>query len=446
MAITLREQYLEGFVSSHEMDCMAPQVAAAAAQLRQHTGAGSDFHGWLTLPRDYNKEELARIHAAAEKIRSDTDVLVVIGIGGSYLGARSAIELLRSPYYNALGKDGPAIYFAGCNLSGSYLDEILALCEGKRVSLNVISKSGTTTEPALAFRVLRGMMERRYGKEAAGRIYCTTDRARGTLKSLADREGWQTFVIPDDVGGRYSVLTAVGLLPMAVAGIDIDAVLHGAEKAMTELDNDDFSHNPCYRYAALRNILLRRGKAIEIYASYEPRFTQMGEWLKQLYGESEGKDGKGLFPASVAFTTDLHSMGQFIQDGSRNLFETVIDFITPAADLTVEEDPENLDGLNFLSGMAMRQINRRAMQGTILAHTRGGVPNLVLEVPAINEEEEYGYMVYFFMLACGISGYLLGVNPFDQPGVEAYKKNMFALLGKPGYEDLRQELLEKLGE
>jgi glucose-6-phosphate isomerase len=445
MAITLREQYLEGFVSPHEMDCMAPQVAAAVRQLRQHTGAGSDFHGWLTLPRDYDKEELSRIHAAAEKIREDTDVLVVIGIGGSYLGARSAIELLRSPYYNALGKDGPAIYFAGCNLSGSYLDEILALCEGKRVSLNVISKSGTTTEPALAFRVLRGMMERRYGKEAAERIYCTTDRARGTLKSLADREGWQTFVIPDDVGGRYSVLTAVGLLPMAVAGIDIDAVLRGAQKAMTELDNDDFSHNPCYRYAAIRNILLRRGKAIEIYASYEPRFTQMGEWLKQLYGESEGKDGKGLFPASVAFTTDLHSMGQFIQDGSRNLFETVIDFITPAADLTVEEDPENLDGLNFLSGMAMRQINRRAMQGTILAHTRGGVPNLVLEVPAINEEE-YGYMVYFFMLACGISGYLLGVNPFDQPGVEAYKKNMFALLGKPGYEDLRQELLEKLGE
>ena len=445
MAITLREQYLEGFVSPCEMDCMAPQVAAAVRQLRQHTGAGSDFHGWLILPRDFDKEELARIHAAAEKIREDTDVLIVIGIGGSYLGARSAIELLRSPFYNALGKDGPAIYFAGCNLSGSYLDEILALCEGKRVSLNVISKSGTTTEPALAFRVLREMMERRYGKEAAGRIYCTTDRARGTLKSLADREGWQTFVIPDDVGGRYSVLTAVGLLPMAVAGIDIDAVLHGAEKAMTELDNDDFSHNPCYRYAALRNILLRRGKGIEIYASYEPRFTQMGEWLKQLYGESEGKDGKGLFPASVAFTTDLHSMGQFIQDGSRNLFETVIDFITPAADLTVEEDPENLDGLNFLSGMAMRQINRRAMQGTILAHTRGGVPNLVLEVPAINEEE-YGYMVYFFMLACGVSGYLLGVNPFDQPGVEAYKKNMFALLGKPGYEDLRQELLEKLGE
>ena len=270
MAITLREQYLEGFVSSHEMDCMAPQVAAAAAQLRQHTGAGSDFHGWLSLPRDFDKEELARIHAAAEKIREDTDVLIVIGIGGSYLGARSAIELLRSPYYNALGKDGPAIYFAGCNLSGSYLDEILALCEGKRVSLNVISKSGTTTEPALAFRVLRGMMERRYGKEAAGRIYCTTDRARGTLKSLADREGWQTFVIPDDVGGRYSVLTAVGLLPMAVAGIDIDAVLLGAEKAMTELANEDFTANACYRYAAIRNILLRRGKAIEIYASYEP--------------------------------------------------------------------------------------------------------------------------------------------------------------------------------
>lgn len=424
---------------------LRPRLERAANWLQQGGGKGSDFIGWVKLPRDYDREEYNRILAAAKTIQADSKALVVIGIGGSYLGARSAIELLRSPHYNALGKDGPAIYFAGCNLSGSYLSELLALCEGRRVSLNVISKSGTTTEPALAFRVLRGMMEQRYGSEAAGRIYCTTDRARGTLKSLADREGWPTFVIPDDVGGRYSVLTAVGLLPMAVAGIDIDAVLRGAHTAMTELANEDFSSNPCYRYAALRNLLLRRGKAIEVFASYEPRFTQMGEWLKQLFGESEGKDGKGLFPASVAFTTDLHSMGQFIQDGSRNLFETVIDFRTPAADLTVGEDPENLDGLNFLSGMAMSQINRRAMQGTILAHTRGGVPNLVLEVPAINEEE-YGYLVYFFMLACGVSGYLLGVNPFDQPGVEAYKKNMFALLGKPGYEALRGELLQRLGE
>ena len=432
MAITLREQYLEGFVSSHEMDCMAPQVAAAVRQLRQHTGAGSDFHGWLTLPRDYDKEELARIHAAAKKIRSDTDVLIVIGIGGSYLGARSAIELLRSPYYNALGKDGPAIYFAGCNLSGSYLDEILALCEGKRVSLNVISKSGTTTEPALAFRVLRGMMEQRYGKEAAGRIYCTTDRARGTLKSLADREGWQTFVIPDDVGGRYSVLTAVGLLPMAVAGIDIDAVLLGAQKAMTELGNDDFSHNPCYRYAAIRNILLRRGKAIEIYASYEPRFTQMGEWLKQLYGESEGKDGKGIFPASVDLTPDLHSMGQYIQDGVRMLQETVVFFDNSRTSVTVPSDEENLDGLNYLAGREMSYINEKAMQATKAAHISGGVPVTEIRLPEIGEEA-LGALIYFFEFACGVSGYMEGVNPFNQPGVEAYKKNMFHLLGKPGY-------------
>ena len=444
MSLALNTKHLSSFINEEEYKAIYPQVEAAHKTLEAKNGPGSDFLGWMYLPRDYDKEEFERIKAAAAKIREDSDVLVVAGIGGSYLGARAVIEAVKGMYHNELD-NGLKIYFCGNSISPTYLNDIIALCKGKRFSINVISKSGTTTETSLAFRVLRGMMERRYGKEAAERIYCTTDRARGTLKSLADREGWQTFVIPDDVGGRYSVLTAVGLLPMAVAGIDIDAVLHGAQKAMTELANEDFTANACYRYAAIRNILLRRGKAIEIYASYEPRFTQMGEWLKQLYGESEGNDGKGLFPASVAFTTDLHSMGQFIQDGSRNLFETVIDFITPAADLTVEEDPENLDGLNFLSGMAMRQINRRAMQGTILAHTRGGGPNLVLEVPAINEEE-YGYMVYFFMLACGISGYLLGVNPFDQPGVEAYKKNMFALLGKPGYEDLRQELLAKLGE
>ena len=445
MAITLREQYLEGFVSPHEMDCMAPQVAAAAAQLRQHTGAGSDFHGWLPLPRDYDKEELARIHAAAEKIRSDTDVLVVIGIGGSYLGARSAIELLRSPFYNALGKDGPAIYFAGCNLSGSYLDEILALCEGKRVSLNVISKSCTTTEPALAFRVLRGMMEQRYGKEAAERIYCTTDRARGTLKSLADREGWQTFVIPDDVGGRYSVLTAVGLLPMAVAGIDIDAVLRGAQKAMTELANEDFTANACYRYAAIRNILLRRGKAIEIYASYDHRFTQMGEWLKLLYGESEGKDGKGLFPVSCVFSTDLHSVGQYIQEsGSKLMFETVMQFDLPQSDYVIGEEEGNIDGLNFLAGKEMSYVNEKARQGTLLAHTAGGVGNFVLEIDAL-DAENMGYMIYFFEKVCAVSGYMLGVNPFNQPGVESYKKNMFALLGKPGYESEKENLEKQLG-
>ena len=445
MAVAFNGKHLTKFIRPEEYETIFPQVKLAHDQLESKTGSGNDFLGWLDLPVTYDREEFARIKQAAEKIRSDSDVLLVAGIGGSYLGARAVVEAVKGQFHNET-EDGPKIYFCGNTISPSALNDIIKLTKGKRFSINVISKSGTTTETSLAFRVLRELLEKEMGVEEANkRIYATTDRARGTLKSLADREGWQTFVIPDDVGGRYSVLTAVGLLPMAVAGIDIDAVLAGAEKAMVELDNDDFAVNPCYRYAALRNILLRRGKAIEVYASYEPRFTQMGEWLKQLYGESEGKDGKGLFPASVAFTTDLHSMGQFIQDGSRNLFETVVDFATPAADLTVEEDPENLDGLNFLSGMAMRQINRRAMQGTILAHTRGGVPNLVLEVPAINEEE-YGYMVYFFMLACGVSGYLLGVNPFDQPGVEAYKKNMFALLGKPGYEALRQELLEKLGE
>lgn len=444
MAMTLSEKHLSSFVSEQEMKGMAPLVEAASRLLEQHSGMGSDYHGWLSLPTDYDKPEFARVKKAAEKIRGDSDILIVIGIGGSYLGARSAIDLLRSPFRNNLPhRDGPEIYFAGCNLSGGYLREILSLCEGKRVSLNVISKSGTTTEPALTFRVLRGMMEKRYGKEAAGRIYCTTDKARGTLKELADREGYESFVIPDNVGGRYSVLTPVGLLPMAVAGIDIDRVMAGAAKAQEELAEPSLCKNPCYRYAALRNILLRKGKGIEVFSCYEPRFVQMGEWLKQLYGESEGKDHKGLFPASVAFTTDLHSMGQFIQDGSRNLFETVVDIRMPEADFFVENDPENLDGLNFLSGQEMSLINRRAMEGTILAHTEGGVPNIVLELPRA-DEEEYGYMVYFFEKACGISGYLLGVNPFDQPGVEAYKKNMFALLGKPGYEELRKALLAKL--
>ena len=444
MAITLREQYLEGFVSSHEMDCMAPQVAAAVRQLRQHTGAGSDFHGWLSLPRDFDKEELARIHAAAEKIREDTDVLVVIGIGGSYLGARSAIELLRSPFYNALGKDGPAIYFAGCNLSGSYLDEILALCEGKRVSLNVISKSGTTTEPALAFRVLRGMMERRYGKEAAGRIYCTTDRARGTLKSLADREGWQTFVIPDDVGGRYSVLTAVGLLPIAAAGIDIDALMSGAQEMMETCAAGDMERNPAWRYAGARYELYHMGRKIEILAAYEPSFRFMAEWWKQLYGESEGKENKGLFPASVEFTADLHSMGQYIQQGERHLFETVVRFGPSAHQQQVPFDEGNGDGLNFLAGKSMDFIARQAMDGTLLAHVEGGVPNIIVETGS-NDAHTLGGLIYFFEYACGLSGYLLDVNPFDQPGVEAYKKNMFALLGKPGYEELREQLVKKLG-
>jgi glucose-6-phosphate isomerase len=444
MAMKLKETYLSPFVSPWELEGMAPMVAAAARQVEEGTGLGNDFLGWLHLPSRHDREEVRRIKAAAEKIRKDSQVLVVIGIGGSYLGARSAIELMRSPLYNSLPKDGPDILFVGCNLSSTYMTEMLELCRGKEISVNVISKSGTTTEPALAFRVFRKLLEEKYGPEgAAKRIYCTTDRARGTLKGLADREGYETFVIPDDVGGRYSVLTAVGLLPIAVAGCDIDKILEGAAAAEKDLAEPDPLKNPCYRYAALRNILYRKGKTTEIFVTYEPAFAMMNEWLKQLFGESEGKDHKGIYPASVVFSTDLHSMGQFIQDGNRTLFETVVEIGRPAADFFLEKDPENLDGLNFLAGQEMSQVNRRAMEGTILAHTQGGVPNMVLELPDTGEYE-YGYMVYFFEKACAISGYLSGVNPFDQPGVEAYKKNMFALLGKPGYEELRKELLEKL--
>ena len=408
------------------------------------TGAGSDFLGWVRLPADYDKEEFSRLQRAAEKIRSDSQALVVIGIGGSYLGARAVIETLTSNNYNLTRKDTPAIYFAGNGLSADAMGEVIELVKDVDFSVNVISKSGTTTEPALAFRVFREMLEKEYGKEGAKeRIYATTDKARGTLKELSDREGYETFVIADDVGGRYSVLTAVGLLPMAVAGVDIDAVMGGAQKALEELSVDDLEKNDCYKYAALRNILYRKGKSVELLVSYEPSFAMMNEWFKQLYGESEGKDNKGLFPASVIFSTDLHSMGQFIQEGSRTMFETVVSIGKPQLDFFVKDDPENLDGLNFLSNQNMSVVNQKAMQGTILAHTQGGVPNMVLEVPMINEHE-FGYMVYFFERACAISGYLLGVNPFDQPGVESYKKNMFALLGKPGYEDQKAELEAKL--
>ncbi len=440
----LNTRHLKGFVSEHELAAIEPQVHAAHKLLTEKSGLGNDFLGWTDLPTAYDKEEFARIKAAAKKIQADSDVLIVIGIGGSYLGARAAIELLKSPFYNNMKKDTPEIYFAGNNISADYLNTIISLCEGKRVSVNIISKSGTTTEPALAFRVFREMLEKEYGKEGAKeRIYATTDKARGTLKELSDREGYETFVIADDVGGRYSVLTAVGLLPMAVAGVDIDAVMGGAQKALEELSVDDLEKNDCYKYAALRNILYRKGKSVELLVSYEPSFAMMNEWFKQLYGESEGKDNKGLFPASVIFSTDLHSMGQFIQEGSRTMFETVVSIGKPQLDFFVKDDPENLDGLNFLSNQNMSVVNQKAMQGTILAHTQGGVPNMVLEVPMINEHE-FGYMVYFFERACAISGYLLGVNPFDQPGVESYKKNMFALLGKPGYEDQKAELEAKL--
>ena len=444
MALKLITKYADGFVAPHEMEAMREQVLSAHKTVHEKSGLGNDFLGWLDLPVDYDKNEFAAIKEAAEKIKKNTDVFIVIGIGGSYLGARAALEFIRSPMYNNLKKDTPDIYFAGNSISADYMNELLDICEGRDVSINVISKSGTTTEPAVAFRIFKKLLEDKYGVEGAReRIFCTTDKARGTLKELSDREGYQTFVVPDDVGGRYSVLTAVGLLPMAVAGIDLDAVMKGAQDAREAFANEDFEANDCYRYAAMRNILYRKGKAIEIMVSYEPRFAMMNEWYKQLFGESEGKDQKGIFPASVVFSTDLHSMGQFIQDGARNLFETVVNIGKPNRDVLIEKDPENFDGLNFLAGKTMSQVNEKAFEGTILAHNEGGVPNLVLDIPEANEYE-FGYMVYFFEKACAISGYILGINPFNQPGVEAYKKNMFALLGKPGYEEMQAELLKKL--
>ena len=443
MAVTLNAKYLEPFVHEGELQAILPQVEAAHRTIHEKSGPGNDFLGWLDLPVNYDREEFDRILKAAQKIRSHSQVLVVIGIGGSYLGARAAIELLHSQLYNNLG-DGPQIYFAGNSISPTYLNQVIRVCEGKDFSINVISKSGTTTEPALAFRIFRDLAIKKYGREGAKeRIFCTTDKAKGTLKQLADEEGYETFVIPDDVGGRYSVLTAVGLLPIAVSGSDIAKLMEGAARAREDLSVCDLDKNDCYRYAALRNILYRKGKAIEILVSYEPAFSMMAEWYKQLFGESEGKDNKGIYPSSAIFSTDLHSMGQFIQEGSRILFETVVDVAAPQQDLYIQPDPNNFDGLNFLSDQNMSVVNRKAMQGTILAHTEGGVPNMVLQLPAINEEE-LGYLIYFFEKACALSGYLLAVNPFNQPGVESYKKNMFALLGKPGYEDQKQALEARL--
>ena len=444
MAIKLSDQLVAGFVNPQELTAIAPQIKLAHEALHSGTGLGNDFIGWVHLPTDYDKEEFARIKAAAEKIKSDTDVFIVIGIGGSYLGARAAIEFLKSPNYNVMKKDTPEIYFAGNSISSTALSELIELCEGKDVSINMISKSGTTTEPAIAFRVFREILEKKYGKEGARqRIYCTTDKARGTLKKLATEEGYETFVVPDDVGGRYSVLTAVGLLPIAVAGADIDALMAGAAQAEKDLDNPDVETNDCYKYAALRNILYRKGKEVEVLVSYEPCFTMMNEWWKQLYGESEGKDHKGLFPASVVFSTDLHSMGQFIQDGKRLLFETVVLIDKAKKELYLGEDPDNVDGLNFLAGKSVAYVNQKAFEGTVLAHTDGGVPNVVLHMPEVSEHE-LGYLIYFFEKACAISGYVMGVNPFDQPGVESYKKNMFALLGKPGYEAEKEALEARL--
>ncbi len=445
MGLKLNTKHLEGFISDHEYTGIESQVYDAAKRLEEKSGLGNDFLGWVDLPTNYDKDEFARIRKAAEKIKKNTDVFVVIGIGGSYLGARAAIELLTSPLYNNLKKDTPDIYFVGNGISATHLNEVLEICEGRDVSVNIISKSGTTTEPALAFRVFRELLEKKYGKEGAReRIFATTDKSKGTLKELSDREGYETFVVPDDVGGRYSVLTAVGLLPIAVAGIDIEKIMKGAQEAQKALTVCDLEKNDCYKYAAIRNILYRKGKSVEMLVSYEPAFTMMAEWFKQLFGESEGKDNKGLFPAAAVFSTDLHSMGQFVQDGARVMFETVVNIKTPKHDLFIKPDPDNFDGLNFLSNQNMSVVNQKAFGGTVLAHTEGGVPNVILEVEKM-DEEEFGYMVYFFEKACAISGYLLGVNPFNQPGVESYKKNMFALLGKPGYEKEKAALEAKLG-
>lgn len=442
MSVRVDARYVAPFVRQHELDMIAPAVKLAHEQLMGKNGPGAEFTGWVDLPENYDKAEFARIKQAAAKIQGDSDVLVVIGIGGSYLGARAVMEAVKSAQYNLVCKGTPRIFFAGASVSGSALADLVSLCEDRDFSVNMISKSGTTTEPAVAFRVFRELLEKKYGKEGAKqRIYATTDKAKGTLKALSDAEGYERFVVPDDIGGRYSVLTAVGLLPLAVAGVDIDALMAGAARAMEELAVCD-EHNPCYKWAAIRNILYRKGKTVEVLASFEPDFTLMNEWYKQLFGESEGKDQKGIFPASVVFTTDLHSMGQYLQDGSRMLFETVLDVKKPRAELTIPAG-EDFDGLGYLAGQSLSHVNKMAMQGTVLAHTDGGVPVVVLETDSL-AEADLGYLIYFFEKACAISGYLLGVNPFDQPGVESYKKNMFALLGKPGFEAQAKELAERL--
>ncbi len=437
----------KGFVSDAEIKALAPYVKVAHDTVQNKTGAGNDFLGWVDLPINYDKEEFARIKKAADKIRNDSDVLIVIGIGGSYLGARAAIEMLSHSFYNSVSKDmrkGPQIFYAGNSISSTYLADLIEAVKDVDFSVNVISKSGTTTEPAIAFRVFKEMLEKKYGKDGAkSRIYSTTDKSRGALKTLSDAEGYETFVVPDDVGGRFSVLTAVGLLPIAAAGIDIDAMMQGAADGKELYSEPDMDKNPCYQYAAVRNCLLRKGKNIEMMINFEPSLHYFGEWWKQLYGESEGKDNKGIFPAAADFSTDLHSMGQYIQDGQRMLFETAILVDAPRKDITIEANDDNLDGLNFLAGKTLDYVNLQAAQGTALAHTDGGVPNLAVRVPELNAYN-FGKLVYFFEMACAISGYILGVNPFDQPGVEAYKKNMFALLGKPGYEDMQSELLARL--
>lgn len=445
MTLKFNSKYSESIVTKADIEAIAPKAVAAMDTLMSKTGEGNDFLGWIDLPTNYDNEEFDRIKKSAEYIKKNADVLIVIGIGGSYLGARAVIEAVKSYNYNLLAKDTPQIYFIGNSISPSSLNEIVALCEGKDICVNVISKSGTTTEPAIAFRVFRDLVNSRYSKEeAAKRIFCTTDASKGTLKALADKEGYETFVVPDDVGGRFSVLTAVGLLPIAVAGIDIDDLMLGARNAQNELCSTDIEQNPCLKYAAVRNCFYNKGKKMECFVSYEPNMTMFNEWLKQLFGESEGKDGKGLFPVSCVFSTDLHSLGQYIQEsGADKMFETVVKFNTCLNDYVIGEQEGNLDGLNFLAGERMSVVNDKARLGTLLAHTEGGVGNLIVEVEKLGAEE-IGYLIYFFEKACAISGYILGVNPFNQPGVESYKKNMFALLGKPGYENEKEKLEKQL--
>ncbi len=435
------------FINEHEITYLRDAVKVAHHSLHEKTGAGNDFLGWIDLPTEYDKEEFDRIVNSAEKIKSDSDILLVIGIGGSYLGARAAIEMLNHSFYNSLTKEQrktPQVVFVGNNISSTYMKDLMDLLEGKDFSVNVISKSGTTTEPAIAFRIFRKLLEEKYGKEEAkGRIYATTDKARGALKTLATEEGYESFVIPDDVGGRYSVLTAVGLLPIAVSGADIAAMMEGAADASKDFSKSELEENPAYQYAAVRNALYNKGKTIEMLINYEPGLQYFSEWWKQLFGESEGKDQKGIFPSSANFSTDLHSLGQYVQEGRRDLFETVLHVEKSRHELTIEAEENDLDGLNYLAGQTVDFVNKKAFEGTMLAHTDGGVPNLIVNLPELNEYT-FGYLVYFFEKACAMSGYLLGVNPFDQPGVEAYKVNMFALLGKPGFEEKKAELEKRL--
>lgn len=435
------------YLNQHEIEQLQPMVTAAHNVLHEKTGAGNEFLGWLDLPVTYDKEEFARIQKAAEKIKNNSEALIVIGIGGSYLGARAAIEMLTHTFYNVISKDkrkAPQIFYVGNNISSTYMADLIETVKDMDFSVNVISKSGTTTEPAIAFRIFKDLLEKKYGKEGAKeRIFATTDKAKGALRTLADTEGYETFVIPDDVGGRFSVLTAVGLLPIAAAGVDIEEMMKGAADAREEYSNPELKENAAYRYAAARNALYAKGKTVEMVVNFEPCLHYMGEWWKQLFGESEGKDGKGIFPAAADFSTDLHSMGQYIQEGIRNLFETQLNVEKPRKSVIIEANEDNLDGLNFLEGKDMDFVNQQAFRGTVLAHNDGQVPNIIINIPQLTPYY-FGYLVYFFEKACGLSGYILGVNPFNQPGVEAYKKNMFALLGKPGFEDMKAELEAKL--